>query len=622
MKIRSKLSLLFVPILLVCIAGTGVSSFFLAFDALKKREFGALHILAKSVSDYEINSRVELLANSGLDNVPNFIVAYQAEVFEVLNSLANETGRQFIIVDKQKNALLHSTMLEQFNDYDFQDSAALSSSNTTQGEYAIRDWQGLFVKRNNTEWQWDIYVLQDSSVLLSALRGIGFTVLIAVFVSCILALFLLQAGVGNLVLDRIHSIGRATKRLEVTSRPIEINDSGNDEISELAQYIETMSQTLYQSIETANQASQAKSQMLAVLSHEIRTPLNGISGLAKLLTFSELDHKQSKYADDLLRSALSLTNIMNDVLDFSKIEAGKMSLEFSTFNIEEQVRNVTELFQYTAKENGSTITFSSCGLGTVSIVSDVVRVRQILTNFVSNAVKFTHNGRIHVYTCVTADGMLYLCVADSGVGIRQDKQDDIFSIFTQSDNSISRKFGGTGLGLSICDRLVSMLQGRISVSSAEGQGARFVAQVPVKLADHSEQHDQQSLSLEPSEFNAHVLVVEDNEINAIVVTELLDSIGITSELAINGEEALRAAAHSTYDLIFMDVHMPVMNGIAATKELVKRNNQTPIIGLTAESLKSRHDYFKQAGMNDVITKPVTLESLVDVLQFYVPKKIG
>ncbi len=375
----------------------------------------------------------------------------------------------------------------------------------------------------------------------------------------------------------------------------------------------------------AEQANKAKSLFLANMSHEIRTPLNGIIGSATLLEKTDLNKEQQGHVDTLLFSGKNLITIVNDILDFSKIESGKVLLEEVNINIRACINQVLNPLQQQASNKKVTLTCEINDSVPEFIFSDITRLNQVITNLVINAIKFSENGEVRVTVNLQADTqppMLAFNVKDTGIGIKKDHIDKLFSAFTQADESTTRKYGGTGLGLTICNKLVSIMGGEISVDSEVGVGSTFSFTIPFKVGtsenvSKQSNSNQAQLTVNPEKLDElKILIVEDNPINQNIAVNILSHLGFNSDVADNGQQAVDTLKENTYDIIFMDMQMPVMDGVEATKHIIKNvepAHRPIIIALTANVLSDDINLCIDAGMSDVITKPIELNKMINML---------
>ena len=355
----------------------------------------------------------------------------------------------------------------------------------------------------------------------------------------------------------------------------------------------------------AQEASRAKSAFLAMMSHELRTPMNGVLGMAHALGTTKLDARQSDYLDTIVQSGDGLMAILNDILDLSKIEAGKLDLEVAPFEIRVLGRQLHRVWGETARAKGLDLVLEIAPETPRWLAGDAVRVRQILLNLVSNAVKFTQEGRIRIAIAPCAAGGLEIAVSDTGVGMSAEQQAKLFTPFEQGDRSIARKYGGTGLGLSICRDLAQMMGGRITAASRLGEGSTFTVVLDLTA---SEAPELEVIPEAPPELTGtRVLVVDDNHANLAVARAVLEAVGVVVATAGDGREALARLRVEDFDLVLMDVHMPVMDGIEALRRVRGGEGgrpDVPVLALTADAMSGEAERLIGLGFDDAQPKPI------------------
>lgn len=393
----------------------------------------------------------------------------------------------------------------------------------------------------------------------------------------------------------------------------------------------------------AEEAAQSKADFLANMSHEIRTPMNAIIGMTYLIQKTDLSQKQKDYVEKIQASSQHLLGIINDILDFSKIESGKFEIEEIDFELSQVLDNLVTFIEEKCYLKGLKLIFDIDPNLPNSLIGDPLRIGQILINYASNAVKFTQEGQITIRIKnekeVENNCVVRFEVEDTGIGMTQEQKNKLFQPFQQADTSTTRKFGGTGLGLAISKQLASLMNGEVGAETCLGKGSIFwftsqlrknisaekISTSQIKIHSRNEIKDDLTVNMEEyceAMGEMHILLVEDNELNQQVAVELLENPGIIIDVAENGQIAIEKVNQNSYDMVLMDVQMPIIDGITATKEIRKnfKFEFLPIIGMTANAMIQDREKCMQAGMNDYLSKPIDPAKLFYMIKKWIPDK--
>jgi len=372
-------------------------------------------------------------------------------------------------------------------------------------------------------------------------------------------------------------------------------------------------------------ANRAKSEFLANMSHEIRTPLNGVLGMLQLLETSDTNEEQKEYIFGAIQSTKRLTRLLSDILDISRVESGKMQIVESEFNIKKTRDSIKELFSPEARGKGISLKFGRDEDLPLVLIGDEARLRQILFNLVGNAIKFTDKGEVRIDASLLPSSSdssvrVLITVRDTGIGIHEEHLKDVFDPFVQAEASYTRRFQGAGLGLSIVRRLVKLLGGEIAIDSTPDEGTTVYLSLPLKLPASGRKAVEIGVNeaTSPARMPLNVLIAEDDSVSLITAKRMLEKSGFTVTTAKDGQEVLQLLEKHEFDLILMDVQMPVMDGVEATKAIRRATtlgakSSIPIIAMTSYAMAGDKEKFLDAGMSDYISKPVEIAALKEII---------
>ncbi|WP_072696350.1 ATP-binding protein [Desulfovibrio litoralis] len=479
----------------------------------------------------------------------------------------------------------------------------------------------------------DFYALECVNIehLLEPVRSIERLGWIVMFIAVLGACFVIYIIAMPVVRDLL-SLASYADKVGAGQLDEKLNIERNDEIGVVSVAFSSMVVQLKNMIYMAEAATRAKSDFLARMSHEIRTPMNAILGMTYIALQNNPNLTQRNSLLKIQTAAQNLLGIINDILDFSKIEANKMELELTTFSLSGMLKSIYDLLDLKASDKKIDLVFSLDEKVPDIVVGDSLRLSQVCINLCNNAIKFTENGSVTLHVIQVKEEnqkvTLQFSVSDTGIGMQADSLEHIFEAFTQEDGSTTRRFGGTGLGLAISKLLVELMHGKIWVDSTVGVGSTFYFTVILEFKENAEPLEQVKVCTDESECilieQARILLVEDNEVNQEIASELLHGlINIYPDVANNGAEAVELCREKEFDLVLMDIQMPIMDGLEATQNIraleVPWAKKMPIIAMTANAMSGDRDKSLLAGMNNHITKPINVSELQSVLMTWLLK---
>ncbi|EOC1765292.1 ATP-binding protein [Vibrio fluvialis] len=547
-------------------------------------------------------NRVILAALSALSHADN-----KYQIFEELKKVLSRYIRfdDFIVISKEKESRTFSTYLAS--------NLAFQGKDWFNGDKFQRVLDGeciiLFEPSKLEEFRNLNHFLKDqiNSALVTGIRA----------QTSDSVLLLLGTRKGQFSLETKSTLSRFRPLLERAINDIEHKEA-------LQKLVDLKTRELKIAQQQAEQANQSKSQFLAMMSHELRTPLNAVLGLIDLLR-DDSDAYQQEMLEQMENSAELLLVIINDILDLSRIESGHFELQRHWISLSKKLQHALEYHSQVAQAKDIKFNVKASICEQFEYWVDSVRLTQILFNIIGNAIKFTHQGFVDV-SLVTARDRLEIEVRDSGIGIDNERIEHLFSPFIQADTSITRNYGGTGLGLAITKHLVELMGGTIKVNSKLGEGSLFTISIPLESRSTAAANQNAGQLSDTKTYDAldnskHILVVEDTKTNQMVIQLLLNRMGYNVTIANNGQHALELIEKNrSFDLIFMDISMPIMDGIQATRILRSQRLTTPIIALTAHSMNSDHQNCLAAGMNDIVLKPIRSKELQRISDRYLNRR--
>ncbi|WP_417454497.1 ATP-binding protein [Kiloniella sp.] len=591
-----------------------------------------MNLLLNEAVHHIISSRYDLLKQAGLTDMPAFVESYQEEIFNELNSLATITNRRYSIIGQDGTPIYCSDSKDPSVLYQWSELAQSQKGQSFGIFQALDGINTLYASAafDKPDWNWVIFVSRPEAEVTQQVSIIQLVTIGVSLLSILLMGGLLTLVTRRLLIQPINHLQKAAAHI-AKQEPIDhIDVTSNDELGDLARAMEGMSEAIKNKIEEVQVANRAKSMFLAHMSHELRSPLNSILGYADLTLgdkdIQTLPQETQNYIKTISSSGNHLMDLIGDILDFSKIEAGELVLEKSAMSLAELVEETSSMMVLAAREKNNTLDVTFPDNIHRWVLGDSVRLRQILMNFLSNAVKFTTDGSIALRVSLKSEDeftqRLRFEVSDQGIGIPKSKQSALFSAFSQADASTTRNYGGTGLGLAINKQLVLAMDGQIGVDSEEEKGSTFWFEVTLDktkaLFRPQEEIPEHDLT------NLHLLLVEDIKVNQIMAKALLEKSGQSVDTADNGFEAVEKVTKNDYDIILMDIHMPDMDGVEATKQiraLADTNKSTvPIIALTADIETSNLKEYIASGMNATCSKPLNMDDLLKTLKRLIHEK--
>ena len=586
---------------------------------------------------HELDNKGQLIAVQLASTADYFVLTGNSSIISPLTRvLLNDKDVQFIEIEDIGGGLLYSQSDNDFvTQNDIQDKGILRWYQADIIQYdVLQDEDDWFSKESSEKVLGQVRVGLSEAFMVERQNEIIVHAMLIAGVSLIICALIAWLS-GARLARPLSKLSGTVDRLAQGDYAVRTNENASGEVRHLQEGINTLAKALEKSEqvqqhyveslisarEISDAANKAKSEFLAVMTHELRTPMNGVLGMLQLMQSTELTKEQDEYVDIALSSGDHLLGLINDILDFSKIEQGNIDLDIQFFDLYKSLQKVSESFRSIIQTKQLEFKIEIDEAKSLLVKSDETRLHQILVNLLGNAVKFTQHGSVTLsienVEYVGSQVRLNIVVSDTGKGISEENIEKIFDAFAQEDASISRQYGGTGLGLAISKQLVEKMNGQLIVQSAFNQGSRFICQFAWDMASPEEDALLEEVGAGLSEqYDGSILLVEDNEVNQKVALKMLENFGLNIHLASDGVEALTHCRKNHYDLIFMDLQMPNMDGYEATKAIrneVGLNQDTPIIALTANAFYDVKGNCMEAGMTDFLAKPYKKEYLRDLL---------
>lgn len=574
-----------------------------------------------------------LIAVAGFSNY-RYVFQLELEAADrTIGQLVETVNNTASIAAYLKNEELANDVIDGLNKNDIVDGVVIISEETvlatslqsedisTEHQYPlISPFDGeevvgyISIKTNN-----QLIQQRAQSVAINQGSIISIQILIIVFLVMLLINKLLAKPLEDL-LRMCVQIGNSNYDIKTTNQQFTEFKTIEDALAKMAQQVESQIEELIAAKDVAEHSERAKASFLANTSHEIRTPLNAIIGYIQVLESQTTDTEQLAGIQTMKDSSMQLLHVLNDILDISKLDAGGIAINPSSFSIKDMLLSIQALFKPDFDKKGLRFDIVLDNGLADYYLGDELRIRQIIANLTSNSYKFTETGGVTL--SARHDGTnLIIKVSDTGKGIKEEYLNQLFQPFTQEDGNIARKYGGTGLGLNISQKLIDMMDGHIIVDSKVGLGSLFKVVLPLAATEKPEQIDTTVDVPEPAELIGKILIAEDNIVNQKVFQGLLKPTNLDITFAVNGVDAINLAQQQSFDLILMDVQMPQLDGISATRKLREDESyEKPIIGVSAAALTEEVAEAKQAGMDDYLAKPVLKNELYSMLAKWLPSQ--